>query len=157
MALLAAGMHDEAVAQEGRALELAPQAATPRWIRGMALEQLGRFADAEVDLQAALAASPDNDAVKGSLGHLYAVWGKPARARELLTELTTRTDTTDVAFYAALVHAGLDETDAALTALERAVEERSGSVRYLKIDPRLATLRNEPRFRQLMERVGLPQ
>jgi hypothetical protein len=39
--------------------------------------------------------------------------------------------------------------------LERAVDERSGSVRYLKIDPRLAGLRDEPRYRQLIERVGL--
>ena len=63
---------------------------------------------------------------------------------------------TDVAFFAALICAGLKDTDAALTWLERAVDERSGSVRYLKIDPRLAGLRHEPRFRELMERVGLP-
>ncbi len=157
MAFLAAGMHDKAIAQEGRALELAPEAVAPRWIRGMALEQLGRFDDAEVDMKAALDASPDNDGIKGSLGHLYAVSGKQAQARVLLTELTTRTDTTDVAFFAALIHAGLNETDAALTALEHAVEERSGSVRYLKIDPRLAALRSEPRYRQLMERVKLPE
>jgi TolB-like protein/Tfp pilus assembly protein PilF len=156
MALLAAGMYDKAVAQEGRALELAPEAVAPRWIRGMALEQLGRFDDAEVEMKAALEAAPDNDGLKGSLGHLYAVSGKQAQARVLLTELTTRTDTTDVAFFAALIHAGLNETDAALTALEHAVEERSGSVRYLKIDPRLAALRSEPRYRRLMERVKLP-
>jgi hypothetical protein len=62
---------------------------------------------------------------------------------------------TDVAFFAALICAGLNDTSAALGWLERAVDERSGSVRYLKIDPRLAGLRDEPRYRQLIERVGL--
>jgi hypothetical protein len=92
----------------------------------------------------------------GSLGHLYAVSGDPDRAREMLAELAKQADETDAAFYAALVCAGLEDTDAALGWLERAVEERSGSVRYLRIDPRLAALRDEPRYRVLMERVGLP-
>ncbi|HEX9773391.1 MAG TPA: tetratricopeptide repeat protein [Steroidobacteraceae bacterium] len=157
MAFLAAGMHEEAVAQEGRALELAPGAAGPRWIRGMALEQMGRFDDAEADMKAAFDAWSGDGNIKGSLGHLYAISGKQAEARVLLTELTTQTDAGDVAFFAALICAGLNETDAALTWLERAVDERSGSVRYLKIDPRLADLRHEPRYRQLMERVGLPR
>ena len=157
MAFLAAGKYEDAVAQEARTLELAPGATTPQWIRGMALEQLGRFDNARVEMKAALEAQSDDPAIKGSLGHLYAVSGRPAEARTLLNELTTPTDAQDVAFFAALICAGLKDTDAALTWLERAVEERSGSVRYLKIDPRLAELRDEPRYRKLMERVGLPQ
>ena len=157
MALLAAGKYDEAVAQEGRALELSPEAAGPRWIRGMALEQLGRFDAAERDMAAALHAMSGYEAVKGSLGHLYAISGRPAKARALLSELASQADTIDVTFFAALICAGLDDKDAALTWLERAVEKRSGSVRYLKIDPRLAGLRDEPRYQRLMERVGLPR
>jgi TolB-like protein/Flp pilus assembly protein TadD len=157
MALLAAGNYEAAVQQEGRTLELAPEAAGPRWIRGMALEQLSRFDAAELDMKAAFDAWSGNETIKGSLGHLYAISGRQAEARALLTELTTPADAKDVAFYAALICAGLKETDAALTWLERAVEERSGSVRYLKIDPRLAGLRHEPRYRRLMERVGLPR
>ena len=157
MALVAAGKYEDAVAQEGRALELKPGAGGPLWIRGMALEQLGRFDAAEVDMKAALESMSGYEAVKGSLGHLYAVSGRQAEARSLLTELTKQAGDTEVAFFAALICAGLKDTDAALTWLERAVEERSGSVRYLKIDPRLAELRHEPRYRRLMERVGLPR
>ncbi len=157
MALLAAGKYEEAVAQEGRALELSAEAAVPRWIRGMALEQLRRFDAAERDMKAALDAMSGYEAVKGSLGHLYAISGRQAEARNLLGELTSQADTTDVAFFAALVCAGLDDDDDALTWLERAVEKRSGSVRYLKVDPRLAGLRDEPRYQRLMERVGLPR
>ena len=157
MALLAAGKYHEAVAQEDRALELSAEAAVPRWIRGMALEQLRRFDAAERDMRVALDAMSGYEAVKGSLGHLYAISGRQAEARKLLGELTSQADTTDVTFFAALVCAGLDDNDGALTWLERAVEKRSGSVRYLKIDPRLAGLRDEPRYQQLMERVGLPR
>ena len=156
MALVVAGKYEDAVAQVGRALELAPGRGGPLWIRGMALEQLGRFDAAELDMKAALESMSGYEAVKGSLGHLYAVSGRPAEARALLSELTKQAGDTEVAFFAALICAGLNDTDAALTWLERAVDERSGSVRYLKIDPRLAGLRHEPRFRQLMERVGLP-
>jgi TolB-like protein/tetratricopeptide (TPR) repeat protein len=157
MALLAAGKYHEAVEQEGRALELSAKAAGPLWIRGMALEQLKRYEAAEQDLKAALEATSGYEAVKGSLGHLYAISGRRGEARALLDELAGQAGATDVTFFAALICAGLDDKNAALTWLERAVEKRSGSVRYLKIDPRLAGLRNEPRYERLMERVGLPR
>jgi TolB-like protein/Flp pilus assembly protein TadD len=155
-ALLAAGRYDEAIAQEGRTLEIAPDAAGPRWIRGMAFEQLGRYDEAEKDMKFVFDAWQGDAPIKGSLGHLYAVSGRQAEARKLLSELTTQPGAKDIAFYAALICAGLKDTDKSLTWLERAVEERSGSVRYLKIDPRLARLRGEPRYRDLMQRVGLP-
>ena len=157
MAYLAAGRYEEAVQQEGRALELKPGASTPQWIRGMAFEQLGRFDDAAASMQAAARASEGDDAIMGSLGHLYAISGRSEEARGLIKEMTSRADTDDVAFFVALIYAGLKDTDAALTWLERAVDARSGSVRYLKVDPRLAGLRQEPRYRKLMQRVGLPQ
>ena len=157
MALVAAGKYEDAVAQEGRALELAPGRGGPLWIRGLALEQLGRYDAAEIDMKAALESMSGYEAVKGSLGHLYAISGRQTEARSLLTELTKEAGGGEVAFFAALICAGLDDKDAALTWLEQAVEERSGSVRYLKIDPRLAKLRDEPRYRRLMERVGLPR
>ncbi len=100
---------------------------------------------------------PNDDAIRGSLGHLYAISGQEAKARRLISELTTRPDTRGVAFFVALIYAGLHDTDAALTWLERAVDERSGSIRYLKVDPRLGEVRQDPRYRRLMERVGLPQ
>lgn len=155
MAYLAAGRNEEAVRQEVRALELAPESVTPKWIRGMALEQMGRFDEAEADMQAALEAWGADASVMGSLGHLYAAAGKEAEARKLLAELVAQSETNDVAFFVALIHAGLNETDEALRWLEQAVDARSGSVRYLTVDPRLKTLRKESRYRALIERVGL--
>ena len=56
-------------------------------------------------------------------------------------------------YYFALVHAGLGDRDQALRWLERAYEERSTVVAYLLIDPRLAPLRDDPRFLALARRL----
>jgi eukaryotic-like serine/threonine-protein kinase len=157
MAYLAAGEYEKAVVQETRTLDLAPGSGTPKWIRGMALEQLGRYQEATIDMESALEDDPEDASVLGSLGHLFAVSGRQEDARQLLEKLLARSNADDVTFFVALVYAGMGEKDESLTWLERAVEARSGSVRYLKMEPRLASLRGEPRYRQLMERVGLPQ
>jgi Flp pilus assembly protein TadD len=156
MAYLAAGRYAEAVKQEDRTLELAPQATTPKWIRGMALEQLGQFDRAQADMKAVFDAWEGEPPIAGSLGHLYAVSGNETEARRLMKELIAQQGKHEVAFFVALIHAGLNEKEEALKWLERAVDERSGSVRYLKMEVRLKDLRQEPRYRALMTRVGLP-
>ena len=57
-------------------------------------------------------------------------------------------------YYFALVHAGLGQRSEALRDLERAYEERSTVLAYLMIDPRLAPLRDDPRFHALARRLG---
>jgi tetratricopeptide (TPR) repeat protein len=95
--------------------------------------------------------------VLSSLGHLLAVSGREREARELLEELLAQAEATDVTFFAALVYAGLGDADAALDWLQRAVDARSGFVRYLFVEPRLDPLRDNPRFVALLERVGLKE
>ena len=58
------------------------------------------------------------------------------------------------AYWFALVYAGLGERDQALRYLERAYTERSTVLAYLLIDPRLTSLRSEPRFLALTQRLG---
>jgi hypothetical protein len=55
-----------------------------------------------------------------------------------------------------VVHVGLGANDKAFEYLERAYEERSGSLIYLKVEPILDPLRSDPRFQDLVRRVGLP-
>jgi adenylate cyclase len=155
MAYLAAGRYEDAVQQEARTLELDPDSATPKWIRGMALEQMGQFEDAERDFRVVLDAWERDASILGTLGHLLAISGQQGSARELLEELEAQAGTTDVTFFAALIDVGLGETDAAFDWLDRAVEERSGSARYLIVDARLDPLRDDPRFAALLAQVGL--
>ena len=92
---------------------------------------------------------------KSSLGHAYALAGKPARARSVLAALrATAAGSYVPSYYFALVYAGLGERDQAVRYLERAYEERSTVLAYLLIDPRLAPLREHPRFLALAGRLG---
>jgi hypothetical protein len=55
-----------------------------------------------------------------------------------------------------LIHAGLGDRDEALAWLEKAYDERSDYMPYLRLEPMLDGLRSDPRFAALVERVGLP-
>ena len=56
----------------------------------------------------------------------------------------------------ATIYAGLDDKEQALAWLERAYADRSGWVAWwLKVDPKFATLRGDPRFKDLLRRIGL--
>jgi hypothetical protein len=59
-------------------------------------------------------------------------------------------------YYFALIHAGLGEKDQAFAWLEKTYEERSGAAPYLKVNPIWDPLRSDPRFQELLRRIGLP-
>jgi hypothetical protein len=58
-------------------------------------------------------------------------------------------------YYFAMIHLGLNETDQAFACLERAYEERSGFMAFIKVEPLLDPLRSDPRFADLERRIGL--
>lgn len=91
------------------------------------------------------------------LGHAYAVSGQRTAARELLRKLEHLANERYVSAYSiALIYVGLAEKDRALESLERAFRRRSPWMVFLKVDPRLDPLRADPRYADLMKRVGLP-
>ena len=78
------------------------------------------------------------------------------RPIKFLTLYLLRTKKAPVSpFFFALVYAGLNDKEKALEWLQKAYEEKSGSVRYLKMEPRLANLRSDPRYISLMKKIGL--
>jgi hypothetical protein len=90
------------------------------------------------------------------LGHLYASSEKSAAAQAIFDELCVRAQKTYVPAYdLALVCAGLGRTDQAFDWLNKAYQERSGWLTYLKVEPRLDTLRGDSRFNDLLRRVRL--
>jgi serine/threonine-protein kinase len=156
MALHAAGRYDEAIEQERRTLELDSTSRVARWIQGMAYEQKGMLEEAKRSYSAALARSPGNSNFLASLAHAHAVAGEKQVARAILDTLKAQASKGEASpFFLALVHAGLGETDLAFRWLEKAYEERSGSVRYLKVERRLDPLRSDPRFAGLLKKVNL--
>lgn len=152
-----AGRHDEAIKQLDAVLEMDPEFPAAHLWRGRALQELGQH-------DAAIAAFQRvDDQLKGwpvsiaARGHTQAVCGRTAAARETIAELRQLATRTFVTSYGiALVYAGLDETDAAFSWLERAFEERSHWLVWLRLDPRWGRMRTEPRFLELVSRLNHP-
>jgi len=88
------------------------------------------------------------------LGYLYAVAGRKAEAHALLEELKARLGSE---FEIALIHIGLGDIDQAFEWLEKAYNKRDQYLLYLRVDPNMDTLRSDPRFANLLRRVGLSQ
>jgi len=125
---------------------------TARWGLALVAEQEGRAAEAIAMLEPITGTSNNR---KASLGHAYAVAGRTADARKVLAELQAASAKSYVpAYWFALLYAGLGSRPEALRALERAYEERSTVLAYLQIDPRLAPLRQEPRYVALVGRLS---
>jgi hypothetical protein len=133
-------------------LELDSTDVTVKWGLGLVAEQQGRIEQAIAILEPI---SPNSLLRTASLGHAYAVAGKTGRGRTILGSLREAATRRYVpSYYFALLYAGLGQRDEALRSLERAYEERSTVLAYLMIDPRLATLREDPRFHALAKRLG---
>ena len=127
------------------------------WYLGFALIANGQPDEAITVLEKAL--GPDrNPAVIGVLVRAYAHAGRREEGLRLLDELKRRQQTTYVPT-AAFVNAylGLGDNEQALAWLERAYQEQSNMLQLIKVHPYFDPLRGDPRFADLVHRVGLDQ
>ena len=107
-------------------------------------------------LQEAHSLAPGNTEITAALGYAYARSGDRAKARQLLADLHTltsrrRVSPTDFA----ILHTGLGQNDIALDYLEKGYQERDGRLIQLKVNPYYESLRSDPRFHNLLKRIGL--
>ena len=127
------------------------------WYLGLALIANGQPDEAITVLEKAL--GPDrNPAVMSVLVRAYAHAGRRREALRLLDELKQRQQKNYVAA-APFVNAylGLGDNEQALAWLERAYEEQSNMLQLIKVHPYFDPLRGDPRFVDLVHRVGLDQ
>jgi Flp pilus assembly protein TadD len=90
------------------------------------------------------------------LAYLAAITGRQDEARQILNRLLTLARRHPVSpGMIALVYCGLEERAQALTWLEKAYQQHSSMMTWLKVDPRFDGIRVEPGFQELMRRVGL--
>lgn len=152
-----AGRYEDAVHQCDLALEMDPAWDLGHMWRGMALERMGRTSDALAALEAAVELSGGSGISVAALAHARASAGDHDGARAMLRRLEAATRRGDYqpAFEIAKVHVALGDPEEALRWLERAFDERSHSMVFLRVDPQLADLAGYTDFRRLAERVGL--
>ena len=156
-AFLNARQYDGAIAQLRKTLELDQNFwATHEWF-GEVYERRSQFPEAIAALQKARQLD-NNPLILGKLGRAYARSANRTEAQKLIGELTELSKQGYVSStFVAEIYAGLGERDKAFEWLEKGYEERSTGMLFLKSDPLWDNLRTEPRFQDLLRRVGLPQ
>ena len=149
--------YDLALEQLGKALELDPHYGLAYWYRGLAFEQKAMYADALREMRKAKEILPDNLVIDADIGHVLASAGNRAEANSVLLKLRANAAQAYVSpFGPALIHLGLGDREQALALLEEAYRQGSDMLIYLGLDPRLDALRQDERFRALVQRVGAP-
>jgi TolB-like protein/Flp pilus assembly protein TadD len=147
---------DQTIVQNERALELDPRNAIALVNLGRAYQQKGKHAEAQAAFQKILSAVPDDPAVLALLGHEYAVSGRHGDARQAIAKLQILAAHRYVpALYFAVIYIGMGDKDDAFRWLDTAVSERSEYLVYLGSEPLADPLRNDPRFSELLKRVGI--
>jgi TolB-like protein/DNA-binding winged helix-turn-helix (wHTH) protein/Tfp pilus assembly protein PilF len=123
---------------------------------GWAFHEKQMYDEAIAEYQAQSRLTKPDDLAVASLGQTYGVVGRPVEARRLLDELKARSKQRFVSPYLmAYPCLGLGDREQALAWLERAYESRDQWMVWLKSDPKLDSLRPDPRFADLLRRVGL--
>jgi TolB-like protein/DNA-binding winged helix-turn-helix (wHTH) protein/Tfp pilus assembly protein PilF len=147
--------YDEAIARCRQILEIGPEFPGIHSLLGEAYEQQGRYAEAIAAYEQARAKLGGANMLD-MLAHAHAVSGNRAEALKLLAELQRVAAREYVSPYdLARVYVGLGDADRAFEYLEKAYAERNSHLRYLKVEPVLDPLRADPRFKDLLRRVGL--
>ena len=152
-----ARQYDQAVEQLKRGLELNPNFWGAHWLLGDTYERKGMYGEAILELKLAVNLSSNNPGTLGSLGYTYALNGQREEALTLREQLKTLAKERYVSPYnMALISIGLGEAEQVFEWLERAYEERSRSLIWLNVEARCDSLRSDPRFMTLIERIGFP-
>ena len=151
-----ARQNDSAIAEYLKALELDPDFAPAHWHLGWVYEQTGDVEKGVAEAERAVAIDQDNLLYVASLGHAYAVAGRTTDARAVLTRLAQAAKERHVsAYHVAVIHMALGDLESGLTWLERAYEEQSPWIGYMRVDPRLDPVRSRPRFARLLGKAHL--
>jgi tetratricopeptide (TPR) repeat protein len=125
---------------------------------GVGYEASGRRAEAIPEYQKAIDMSGGDRDPTAALAHAYAMLGRRSEAEKILFDLQHQPKDSYLSPYMlATIYAGLGETDAAFQLLGQAVQERNMDLAwFLPADPRMDTLRSDPRFKVLLRQVGFP-
>ena len=179
------GRHEEAFAKHRQALEIEPLSLLNNRDYGESLILARRYDEAMTQLKKTLELDANFLAAHVSLGFVYQMKGnyaesveERAKVRELqgnpqgaeqiresfakggwekfLRDVTGDRRLDSSAYIVGTFHAALGEKDKAFDELSKSYENREYFMTLLKVDPRLDPLRDDPRFQELLRRVGFP-
>jgi len=148
--------YDESIQQGRKMLEMEPRFPLAHWQLGVAYAEKGMYREAISELEQDKALTHGHPLPLSYLGNILARSGDRSRALQALEEMKTVSKqkyTTALGF--ARIYAGLGDKEQAFAWLEKAYEERSSGLYLLNVDPIWDPLRSDPRFNDLLRRIGL--
>jgi tetratricopeptide (TPR) repeat protein len=147
---------NSAVEQCQRTIELDPGFADAHYILGFAYLKQGRNEEATAEFQKAVELSGRAGTYLSNLGYCYAVTGRRTEALAILKELEEKhTRGESSGLFLAGVYAGLGDKDQAFAWLEKDFQQRSGQLPTIAFRPHFENLRSDPRYADLLRRMGL--
>jgi len=148
--------YDLAIAQFQKGLELHPNDSTLLYHLGWAYVYSHAYDKGIEAIETSLAIEGGDPQLSPDLAYIDGLTGKKGEASQILGRVLDLART----YYVqpgliAMIYIGLDEREQALTWLEKSYRQHSAMMAWLKVDPRFDPIRQEPRFQDLMRRVGL--
>jgi eukaryotic-like serine/threonine-protein kinase len=160
-AYLAARQYDDSILQCKKAIDLEPSAMWLHAILAWAYARKGDYAQAiseyeRMGLQG-YGVSAENQLIASGLGWIYAVAGRRKDAERVIQGFNTLSSRASVdPLWVAEIYSGLEDKERAFEFLEKSYRRHSANLAYLKADPFWDNLRSDPRYADLLRRMGLP-
>ena len=154
--LLRARRYDEAIAKLEEVIRLETDHFDAHFFLGLTYAMKGRYAEATAEYQKTMSIDKENSASLCYIGYSLAMSGKRGEALAVLNKLKTTREYVSPAELA-ILYIGLGDKEGALAEFEKAYSAHDLQMQYLKVEPHHDSLRSDPRFADLLKRVGLPQ
>ncbi|MBV9433972.1 MAG: tetratricopeptide repeat protein [Hyphomicrobiales bacterium] len=155
-ALCIAHLHEDSIEQSRKILEMDPNFSLGHYQLGQALAQLKSYDQAIAEFRTAIALATDRPVFASNLAHALAQSGREQEARHIVKELVARQSQHSPSHSnIALAYVGLGDHKEAMVWLEKALQSRFHPAILAR--PAFDPLRYDPRFQELLRRLGLPQ
>jgi TolB-like protein/DNA-binding winged helix-turn-helix (wHTH) protein/Flp pilus assembly protein TadD len=149
---------DQAVYQFTKTLEMDPKYVPALLDLGATYTRNGEYNKAIAKFEEAKAVTGETGRILADLAQAYALSGRRSDALQIVRRLEHSSESGFVsAWDLALVHTALGDKTRAIELLEKAADERMGWIILLGVDPAFDSLRSEPGFQRLKQRVGIPE
>jgi tetratricopeptide (TPR) repeat protein len=150
--------YDEAIERLGETCELDPLFVHAHQLLARAYARKGMQDDAMAEVEKGLNLAKNDLRGKAFGGMVSALMGRSIEARKILGELAQDSGPPNFssAYQCALLHALLGDTNEAIACLDKAREGRAVALAYVAATPEVESLRDDPRFSDVLRRVGIP-
>lgn len=147
--------YEKAILQAEEILEIDSRSVPAHLIIALSLSELGRFDQAAERIKRAIQLRASSDILLLE-AYISASRGNIGKTRKSFFDILQKTIPDDLDHTTvAIVYSALNQNDKAFFHLEMALQMKQPEILHIKVDPRLKNLRNDPRYPQLLKKLGL--